>query len=341
VKTRIAVEMAEAVDARVRSEVLVAALYELSRTVLPALGPPLKTREYQEGQAAVLELISFIAIPLIRGSTLDTRGIAVLTEVGEGCQDPLLKKKLSVYAQQLLALSSPGPPSGSPGRRRWLPWLIGATAAGTVGLSLAVSLAPQGGSNNEQDATALRSVATPSAVQPAATLPGSATPSAVSAEAPSALREPLVSAPVAPTTTVREGSDSVPQGEQATKVRIINNQVLVPVLLKSGGDSVRAEMVLDTGATRTAIHDGVANRLRIDLRQAKQSVAEVADGRLMRSVSTTLDSVTVGPFTMTAAELDIIPYRGNQGVHDGLLGMDFLSRHRYQIDMEHEQIRWF
>jgi hypothetical protein len=39
--------------------------------------------------------------------------------------------------------------------------------------------------------------------------------------------------------------------------------------------------------------------------------------------------------------VDFIPYQGTEGLHDGLLGMDFLGKHRYQIDMEHELIRWF
>ena len=117
--------------------------------------------------------------------------------------------------------------------------------------------------------------------------------------------------------------------------------MLVQVLLKNGGETLRAVLVLDTGSSRTSIHEGLANRLRIDLRQAKVSQAELADGRLIRSRSATIDSLAVGPFAMNSAEVDLIPYKGSDGVHDGLLGMDFLAKHRYQIDMEREIIRWF
>ena len=51
-----------------------------------------------------------------------------------------------------------------------------------------------------------------------------------------------------------------------TKVKIANNQVLVPVLLKNGGETVKVELVLDTGSTRTSLHEGLVSRLRIDLR---------------------------------------------------------------------------
>ena len=52
VKERVAQELQEAADPMARVEVLIQALYETSRSVLPALGTPRKSTEYQKAQAA-------------------------------------------------------------------------------------------------------------------------------------------------------------------------------------------------------------------------------------------------------------------------------------------------
>jgi len=339
-KVRVTQELQEAPDARARGEILIAALYELSRKVLPELGRPGKSQEYLKDQNAVLELISFLAIHLIRNSELNNRGVAVLAEISEGCLDPLLKKKLSVYSQELLSKSQSVTLQRNPGGRRRTPWLIGLGAAALLALYLAMPeppLSTRGGSSapgallSASRATPLSYQAT--ALQPASTVPAGALPSASREQDEGTEEQTEQSA------TPLKGA--VATGEQTTKVRIVNNQVLVPVTLKNGGEAVRAELVLDTGSTRTSIHEALAGRLRIDLRLAKLTQSEVADGRLIRSRSASLDSLAVGPFTMAAAEVDLIPYKGSEGIHDGLLGMDFLSKHRYQIDMEHELIHWF
>jgi hypothetical protein len=340
-KDIVGVDLQGALDARERGEVLVAALYEMSRSVLPELGAPRKSREYQEALAAVLELISFIAMPLLRGSAQDGRGVAVLAEVAEGCLDPLLQMKFSAYAQQLLAKSRPGGQDASRARPTWLPWLLG--LAGSVALIALTIRWPE----------APRPVK-PRGVSTATMAPAPA--SRVPQEANSALvSPPLLDTPsgqVASAVPAAEVATELPNpilsirgapslAEQTTRVRIINNQILVPVTLKNAGETVRVELVLDTGATRTSVHEELANRLRVDLRQVRLSQSELADGRLVRSYSASVDSLGVGPFTMAPAELGFIPYQGSDGLHDGLLGMDFLGKHRYQIDMEHELIRWF
>jgi hypothetical protein len=138
-----------------------------------------------------------------------------------------------------------------------------------------------------------------------------------------------------------EGSGGVQPAEQATKVRIVNNQVLVPVTLKNGVETIRLELVLDTGATCTSIHEGIAPRLGLDLNSAELTLSEVADGRTISSRRVTVESLAVGPFTVPLAPVELMPFKGDAPAHSGLLGMDFLGKHRYQIDMEHELIRWF
>jgi hypothetical protein len=340
-KDIVAVDLRERLDARERGEILIAALYEMSRSVLPELGPPRKSREYQEAQAAVLELISFIAMPLMRGSAEDGRGVAVLAEVAEGCLDPLLKKKFSVYAQQLLAKSRPGGHDAHHGRPAWLPWLLG--LAGSVAL-LALYLGwPEAPLPVKPQGVRMATMApTPASRVPQEASPGVGFPPQLAPPA-GQVASPVPAAEVAtefptPILSIR-GAASL--AEQTTRVRIINNQILVPVTLRNAGETVRIELVLDTGATRTSVHEELASRLRVDLRQVRFFQSELADGKLVRSYSASVDSLGVGPFTMAPAELGFIPYQGSDGLHDGLLGMDFLGKHRYQIEMEHELIRWF
>jgi hypothetical protein len=337
-KERVAAQLQEAAGPAQRGELLIAALYEMSRSVLPELGSPGKSTAYLERQGAVLDLISFIAIQLIREGAKERRGVAVLSEIGEGCLDPLLKRKFSVYAQELLAKSSAQPEKRCPPERRLLPRLIGACAGAVLVLYFAWPITPEGVTEEQQPSAA--AAAPEAAVEPAP------------------VYRPPVDAPspgVAPGAGARERTGAETRqaerpaaepmaakspGEQTTRVRIVNNQVLVPVTLKNGAESVRLELVLDTGATRTAVYEGGVSGLKIDPRSARASQAEVADGRVISSRIAVIDSLSVGPFALAAAELELIPYLGS-GRHGGLLGMDFLGRHRYQIDMEHELIRWF
>lgn len=354
IKGRIAAGLREALDSEERGEILIAALYELSRSVLPALGPPRKSLEYLERQAAVLELISMVALALIRGSTGQRRGVTVLTEIGEGCLDPFLRKKLSGYAKELLAQSRLGAEKPKRCGVHRVPWLLGFLGGALLALCLASWLGVvRHGGEGEQVAAAPAPAECP-AVGPAPPAQHAAAgqPPAPPAQG-AASGQPPAPAPGAPQPEPGRAETRHPapapapgkrnglQAEQTTRVRITDNQVLVPVTLKSGGETVRVELVLDTGSTRTAIHEGVSGRLRIDLRNARSSQSEVADGRTIRSRVATVDSLAVGPFAMAPAEVEFIPYHGSEGVHDGLLGMDFLGKHRYQIDMEQELIRWF
>jgi hypothetical protein len=337
-KERITAELQAARDPAQRGDIMIAALYEMSRTVLPVLGAPKSGPEYLAAQTAVLELISFIAINLIRNCAPHSRGVAVLAEIGEGCHDPVLRKKFSTYSQELLAKSRTEQTTRerSGGGRR-CPWFLGAGAATALTLYLVWPVPRPGQPVTAElpEASLTKSGETPLAYHAAAP-PPEPVPEGT---APGHVRErAAATTPVLPQAA---DAKSASPGAMITRVRIANNQVLVPVTLRNGEEAIRVELVLDTGATRTSIHEGLIGRLKIDLRQAKLLQSEVADGRLIRSRSAAIDAMTVGPFTMSSPELNLISYQGSEGTHDGLLGMDFLAKHRYQIDMEHEQIRWF
>lgn len=334
-KERVAADLQQVSDPRAEGEILIAALYEMSRSVLVALGSPGKSPQYRQKQGAVLELISFLVIRLIRGAVPERRGVAVLSELREECLDPQLKKVLFVYGQELLAKSSPHPPPPARGGRR--AWLAGLGALAALALCFA-SL------KGEDPRLREPSIAAAPAVAPASP---AAAPAPVAVSTPpnyageGAGRQPPQASSRQAELPLSPSGQLSSQGEQTTVVRIVNNQVLVPVTVEIKGQSVRLELLLDTGATRTALHDRVKSRLPIDLHEASSSQAELADGTVIISRLAVVDSLLVGPHAQAPMELQLIPFLGGEARHDGLLGMDFLGSHRYQIDMEHELIRWF
>ena len=333
IRQRVASELEGMPDQRVREEILIGALYELARTVLPALGAPRNSEEYLEAQGAVQELISFLAIPLVRTGTQVERGVAVLSEIAEGCKDTLLKKKLSVYAQELLVKPVAEAQKSRLLRQARLQWgFVGASA-----LMILYLVVP-----------APNKVLKPEAAN--SQNPGSKQAGAV--DLPTCVPAPLADsrqngsrADGEPQKGERQSGDGAGQsavaGEVAiTRIRVDNGRIVIPAVVKSGGTALRLELVLDTGATHTTIHDGVLSRLPVDSKGIKSSQAILADGRTIRTRSARVEALSVGPFSVPSMELEVIPVQGG-GLHDGLLGMDFLARHRYQIDMENEVIRWF
>jgi clan AA aspartic protease (TIGR02281 family) len=333
-REKVTADLLQAIEPAAREEVLIAALYEISRDILPRFGAPRKSLQYHEQQGAVGELISFVSIPLVRSGGAG-RSLAVLSEIAEGCSDPQLKRKLSVYAQEIRAKSSQAGPSSRNGRK----FFLAAACCSGLLLGIYLLLPP---SPEEPHATDKKALQEGAAGRPSTPFHPSSKVAMATAVAPPVEAQKQDPGGVArqPESAQAEGKGAAAPGEPVTRVRFVGNQVLVPVTLRNGDEKVRVEMVLDTGATRTAVHEEVAAKLGIDPRSTKASQSEVADGRSISSRTARIDAVSVGPFAMTSAEIELIPYRGD-GIHAGLLGMDFLARHRYQIDIEHELIRWF
>lgn len=334
-KVQLASDLLNAPDMGRCEQVLIEALYEVSRSILPELGYPKKSEEYLEKLQMALEVITFIAINLVKCAR-GSRGVAVLAEVGEGCRDPLLRRKLAGYAQELLAKQE-APRKAAPGRQRAPVAAICAVMVlftAYLGWSLSGSLQSPGSSSVPATIPAATASLPPARPANPVAAPPAAVPSGNAMER-------TAGEPLAADRQLVEAKPAGIQGEQVTRVRIIDDQVLVPVLLRNGGETVKVELVMDTGATRTAIHDYLASRLRIDPRSTRPSLAEVADGRTINSRVARIDGLVAGPFTLSSTDVELIPYRRGEGGHDGLLGMDFLGKHRFQVDTEHELIRWY
>jgi clan AA aspartic protease (TIGR02281 family) len=120
-------------------------------------------------------------------------------------------------------------------------------------------------------------------------------------------------------------------------VRIVKNQVLVPVTVAYRGKEVHATFLLDTGANTCTISPGLADRLNIKPQDANRGLAQVVGGEVYVVGSTKLDYIVVGPNRKYDVAVSVIP-SGNS--NDGLLGMNFLRELRYHIDFNSNIIRW-
>ncbi len=128
-----------------------------------------------------------------------------------------------------------------------------------------------------------------------------------------------------------------PSGDE-TPFTLKNNQVLVPVTFGYGRTAVETVLLLDTGASVTALHSRAVQGLNLQgLRKARARTAGggVIDTRLAR-----FDYIQVGPHRIADFSAVILDFEGAAVDHQGLLGMDFLGRFPHGIDMARQVIQW-
>jgi clan AA aspartic protease (TIGR02281 family) len=125
-----------------------------------------------------------------------------------------------------------------------------------------------------------------------------------------------------------------------TEVLISGNSVIVPVTLAYGTKETETALVLDTGAEVLTLHQNVAEALGIDVGGEERVQIVVAGGESLWARLVKLAYVKVGPVEQRDVYAIIIPYHGPDMNVDGLLGMNFLRNHRYEVDFEKQTIHW-
>lgn len=141
-------------------------------------------------------------------------------------------------------------------------------------------------------------------------------------------------------TWTRREERVVSGGDEPTKVRIRGNAVLVPVTLACGGREAEVNLLLDTGASVTTLHAGVADRLAVDLDRAKKARVQVVGGEVLEARVIRVDRLTVGPHTRRDVRAVVVPHKGPAAHYDGLLGMDVLGGLKYRVDFKKQLILW-
>jgi len=126
--------------------------------------------------------------------------------------------------------------------------------------------------------------------------------------------------------------------EYQTPIIIKGNRVLVPVEVAMGNRVAELSLLLDTGASTTVLHRSSLSEL--DLPSGRRYKARVAGGGIVNSNRINFRHINVGPFHIKKASAMVINLTGKLPSYDGMLGMDFLKHHPYQIDFENKLIHW-
>jgi len=98
---------------------------------------------------------------------------------------------------------------------------------------------------------------------------------------------------------------------------------------------VKADLIVDTGATDTVISTSLAKKLGIPFNKGRDVLCQVADGRSVNGKQINIKEVRVGGarvYNVQAVVLD----SGEMGNSPGLLGMSFLDNFVFKIDTEKE-----
>lgn len=140
--------------------------------------------------------------------------------------------------------------------------------------------------------------------------------------------------------TQSESKAVVSKDDKITKVIVRGNQVLIPAKITYGREEANINLLMDTGASGTAIHTKIADQLYINLYKAQKAQAGIVGGGMIDASIVTVDSLQIGPHVIENCNVAFIPHEGRAVNFDGLLGMDFLGRFGYRVNLAQQIIIW-
>jgi len=123
-----------------------------------------------------------------------------------------------------------------------------------------------------------------------------------------------------------------------TPVMVRGNRVLVPAEVGIGDRTAHLMLLLDTGATSTVLHRPSVKDLAFA--PGEQINTQLASGRKVSLERVNTRFIDIGPFELKDFPVMLVTPQGPNFPHDGMLGMDFLETHPYEIDYTNEIIRW-
>ena len=124
-----------------------------------------------------------------------------------------------------------------------------------------------------------------------------------------------------------------------TRISIVNNQIIVPVVFRNNSRIVTARMILDTGASVTTIYSKLAAELNLGKNKLSVIKSTSANGSKTDALLTKVDLIEVGDKLQANAEVIIMPVHSEIGA-DGLLGHSFLRFFTFTIDYDNRLLRW-
>ena len=136
-----------------------------------------------------------------------------------------------------------------------------------------------------------------------------------------------------------EGGPAPPASDvRETPVIVRGNRVLVPVEIAHVGRRVQTNLLFDTGASFTILHQSVARKILLAGTESREAV--VVGGSRIPIRMAEVDYIQIGPYRVPKAEVAIVRSQGPDLGHQGLLGMNILRNLDYTLDVSRSVIVW-
>ena len=116
------------------------------------------------------------------------------------------------------------------------------------------------------------------------------------------------------------------------KIKIKKTHVIVPVKITIAHKKIKLKLLLDTGSNKTLLYERALKGF--NLRNHKVVSVQQASGSVVGTKEITLTKLEVGKTKEEEMTALVLAFQSSRVEYDGLLGTDFLLKHRYVIDYD-------